>query len=212
MIVIIDGYNLLKQVFHKIKGKLDLQRDQLINELSFYKSKKHPEIKEIVVVFDGGTEKHAERQINKGIVVVFSGQRQSADEYILDFVKKNKNKEILLVTKDAELKKLCAQYNVDAVDVFDFYDIVKNCILSQIENDIKNKNLNNLYKLEQDDYEIKSLSDYNYGDNKALDILMSQENIEILKKDESDIFIKNKSKFNKMSKKEKSVYKKIKKL
>lgn len=209
MIVIVDGYNLLKQVFHKIKGKLDLQREQLINELSIYKNKKYPEIKEMVLVFDGGTEKHAERQVRNGIIIVFAGQKQSADDYILDFVQKNKNQELLLVTKDIELKRLCAQYNVDSIDVFDFYDIVKNCILSDIEDNIKNININNLYKLEQDVYEEEQLKGFNLKNSKALDVLMAQSDLEYKKED----LLKNKKdKLSKMSKKDKSVYKKIKKL
>ncbi len=210
MIVIIDGYNLLKQVFYKIKGKLDKQREQLVMELGFYKSKKSPEIKEIVVVFDGGLLRHADRQTHNGIVVVFSGQRQSADDYILDFVERNKNKEILLVSKDNELKKRCSKFNVDAVDVFDFYDIVKNTILNEVESEFQRGAVDSIHKYERNGCQSEQLRGFSGKNSEALDILMSQGSLDI-KKDESEIKIVQHKK-NKKSKLEKRIYKKIKKL
>ena len=107
MIVIIDGYNLLKQVFYKVKGKLDAQRKHFIKQLGHYKSKKGDGIKEIIVVFDGGHFRHATREIHSGIVVVFSGQKSSADQWIAEYVEKHKGKEFLLVSKDRELISKC---------------------------------------------------------------------------------------------------------
>ena len=41
MVLLIDGYNLLRNIFHKQKGKLDKQRKDLIQQLSYYKKKKN---------------------------------------------------------------------------------------------------------------------------------------------------------------------------
>ena len=41
MIVVIDGYNLLKQIFPGKKDTLAKQRDFFIKQLSHYKSKKY---------------------------------------------------------------------------------------------------------------------------------------------------------------------------
>ena len=46
MILVIDGYNLLRHLFLKEKGKLDKQRKQLIRNLGFYKKKKKWDIEE----------------------------------------------------------------------------------------------------------------------------------------------------------------------
>ena len=74
MILVIDGYNLLKQIFPGIKESLEKQRLQFIRQLSYYKSKK-TDIKDIVVVFDAGPSSHATREVRSGIVVVYSGQK-----------------------------------------------------------------------------------------------------------------------------------------
>ena len=74
MIILIDGYNLLKQVFPHIRGKLDAQRKFFVQQLGFYKHKKAKDIKDIIVVFDGGQLSHATREVWDGIVVIFSGQ------------------------------------------------------------------------------------------------------------------------------------------
>ncbi|MBU4269949.1 NYN domain-containing protein [Candidatus Dependentiae bacterium] len=208
MIVIIDGYNLLKQVFNKVKGKLDIQREQLIKELIFYK-KTNVQIKEIIVVFDGGLSLHSERQIKNGIVVIFSGQKISADDWIFEYVEKNKNKEILLVTKDNELKTKCKKCGADAIDVFDFYDIVLNTITAQVEFKF-DKNENKIQKIESDDYVLEQLCDFKPKSSEALDVLMSHIDIDFAKKD-NEPEIKN-FKSLKIPKKEKQIYKKIKKL
>ena len=63
MIIIIDGYNLLKQVFPRVKRKLDKQRKKFISQLGYYKKQKLETIKDIIVVFDGGFFNHATREI-----------------------------------------------------------------------------------------------------------------------------------------------------
>ncbi|MBD3273244.1 hypothetical protein GF385_02755 [Candidatus Dependentiae bacterium] len=209
LILIIDGYNLIKQVFHKVKGKLENQRNQIIKELGYYKKKRENGIKDIILVFDGGFTSHADRQIHDGVVVIFSGNKDSADDWIIKFVEKHKNEEMLLVTKDRKLKSACKNYGVDALGVYDFYDIVQNTILEDVEKEfkIKNKSFENVKKEEDYIYD-DQLKGFELGDSEALDILMSQADIFESKKDEEKI----KKKSEKMSKKDKRIYKKIKKL
>ncbi len=209
MIVIIDGYNLIKQVFHKIKGKLEGQRNQLIKELGYYKKKKTSSIDQIILVFDGGFTSHADRQIHNGVIVVFSGNKDSADDWIIKFTKKHKNEEMLLVTKDNKLRSSCKRYGADSVDVYDFYDIVQNTILEDIEKEFKLSN--NIQIIKHDDNYVNDdqLEGFEHSNNEALDILMSQADLSDFKKDKKDTF---KEKQEKMSKEDKRLYKKIKKL
>jgi predicted RNA-binding protein with PIN domain len=201
MIVIIDGYNLLKQVFPKIKGKLEKQRCQLVKQLGYYKSKKSEEIKEIILVFDGGQMLRATREIHKGIVVVFSGQISDADKWIFDYVKRHKGKQMLLVTQDRELKDNCKAYGADAIDVFSFYDIVQNAVLEDVAQKIKTSHDGVLQKIAE-------------TEDEAFDLLMAQyADSEYTKKNDMQ-YVKEsrKSKAKKLSKKERALYKKIKKL
>ena len=117
MIVIIDGYNLLKQIFPGVKHTLDKQRTAFIQQLAYYKSKK-PQISEIIVVFDAGPSNHATRTVKSGIVVIFSGVKSSADNWILHFVERNKGKELLVVTLDRALKEACHTFHADTLDVY----------------------------------------------------------------------------------------------
>lgn len=207
--MIIDGYNLLKQVFNKVKGKLDKQRKQLVSELGFYKKKKYPKVKELVVVFDGGLSSHADRQVHNGVVVVYAGQKSSADDWIFEFVKKHKNSEILLISKDRELISRCKKYGSDDIDVFDFYDIVQNTIAQDILNEFKRKNSSQVVKYHKDLEFDEQLKGFGRDDSSDLDVLMSQADLNFQNEDNvSSGRLKNK----KVSKKEKRIYRKIKKL
>lgn len=214
MIVLIDGYNLLRHAFAKEKGKLIKQREQFIKQLGYYRNKK--ENLQIIIVFDGGLAKHANREVHAGVAVIYSGQNSSADDWILDFVKKNKEKEILLVTLDRELKDKCSNFGVDNISVKDFYNLVQNSIVTDIEKDyLENKNKDFIYKLEKTEKFEDLFEDFDNKNNKALDLLMEQDlgNSEIFKKDFEDLHKINrqtKSKF--LSKKDKKLHKKIKKL
>src|SRR3954462_6694624 len=102
MIILIDGYNLLKSIFPDQKDHLAKKRDQLIKQLSHYK-KQRPKISTIVIVFDGGLFTHGSREVHSDIVVIFSGQRNTADSWIIKFVDKHKDQERLVVSNDRKL-------------------------------------------------------------------------------------------------------------
>ncbi len=215
MIIVIDGYNLLKQVFPKVKGKLDNQRKHLVKQLGYYKKKKASQIKQVVLVFDGGLLNHATREIHNGVVVIFSGQKSSADEWILDYIQRNKEKQTLLVTLDRELIKEAKKYSVDSISVFDFYKILQNSLLEELSEDFSSNDYNIVKKSKSNDH------CYPYSDickkkldNKAIELLMEQYSYNIYKKD-SDIDEQKqnrKRKSKKLSKKEREFLRKIKKL
>lgn len=208
MIVIIDGYNLLKSVFHRVKGKLDKQRTQLIKELGFYKQLR-PDITNIILVFDAGPFGHATREVHSGIVVVFAGQRSTADRWIVDYVKRNKEKEMLLVSRDRELVRKCERYGADAFDVDDFYQIVQNAILDDVTHDMQTDSPDGTtHKFEDESSEIKNVS------SQALDLLMEQSTVEGYHKEDAykQEARRKKRKAHTPSKEDKRLSKKIKKL
>lgn len=209
MVVVIDGYNLLRNIFHKEKGKLDKQRDELICQLSYYKRKKGHEI---VVVFDGGFLKHATRETRKGVIVIFAGRKLSADDWIFEYIKRNKNKEILLITHDRQLIDRCGRFGADALGVSDFYEILRNSLFEDIEGEFfkKTSNKTTIQKYERDR---NSCCEEIY--NEALDLLMSQIDLSSYKKDKGECVAKVRTKKRKsktLSKATKKIYKKLKKL
>lgn len=223
MIILIDGYNLLKQVYLGFKGKLEKQRDNFIKELGYYKNKKSGGVKDIIIVFDGGLPDRATREIKNNIVVIFSGQKESADDWIFNYVEKHKQEEFLLISNDRDLisrcKKVC--YNIDSLEVLAFYDLVETVILQGTEiNNKKNIKTNNILKFDpsnQDEfYELGNLDLGNINnleiDRQGLDLLMSQTDLSEYNKIEQEQNLSRESKSLTLSKKEKKIVKKIKKL
>lgn len=130
MILLIDGYNVLKLIYPHIKGPLEKQRNLFIQELGLYNKKKDSKLKEIIIVFDGGLLNHATREIKHSIIVIFSGKKQSADDWIIDFVQRKKQEEITLVTMDRKLIELCKRQTIATIKSEAFYSIIQSVILS----------------------------------------------------------------------------------
>lgn len=213
MIVIIDGYNLLKQLFPGAKGLIDQQREHFIRQLGYYQQKKHKEIKEIIVVFDAGPFRHATREIKHGITVVFSGQKSNADNWIIDFTERKKGQEILVITMDRELIESCGKNGAQALSSLEFYQLMQKCIL---ENAPQKSTFSVITTLEK--YEPIDLDDefsQSPIDQHALDLLMEQESINITKdvaKNDKLPQQQRKGSGFTLSKEEKKAYTKIKKL
>ncbi|MBY0353058.1 NYN domain-containing protein [Candidatus Babeliales bacterium] len=214
MIIVIDGYNLLRHIFPKAKGLLDKQRQQLIKQLGLYKAKKKEGAKEIVVVFDGGTFGHASREVRNGIVIIFSGQKSSADDWIIEYTEKKKGEEILLVSLDRKLIQACEKYQAHSIDVFEFYTIVQDILLDTTSFQNPSPSTSIIQKYEP----LEDLEDFSATiDQKSLDALMEAASMDTNPKEtgKSSIVTNRKDRSSpskKLSKQEKNIYHKIKKL
>lgn len=209
MIIVVDGYNLLKQVFPREKGKLDIHREQLIRQLGFYKKQRADKVKEIILVFDGGYQARATREIRHGVVVIFSGQKRSADEWIIDYVERNKEKEIMLVTRDREIIDTCRKYGAEPLHVVDFYDIVQSRLLELVEQEMTRDSSQATHS-SATKYEHKHSA--RQIESEAPDLLMEQAPLDAYKKDDEPPVERKKGKSHRPSKDEKRRMKKIKKL
>ncbi len=192
MIIIIDGYNFLKALFPKIKDKLTHQREQLIKSLALYREKKEHEI---VVVFDGGFSDKASREVHRGVVVVFAGQKRSADDWIVDYVKRNFGKEMMLISGDRGLAGRCRRFNIDVLEVHDFAKLLESVLLESIETSLSKKD-----------------DDISEIDSEALDVLMEQSGVNSYEKDDNYEDRAKKGKSYTRSKEEKRIWNKIKKM
>lgn len=216
MVVLVDGYNVLKLIFPGLKGCLDKQRTQFIKQLGYYKSKKQREIKEIVVVFDAGPFKHASREVKFGVVVIFAGQKSSADEWIVNYVVRNKAQEMLLITKDRKLINQVGDLGCESVDSLDFYNLVQNCILQNTKGQLLSDEVKDtdLLRYEESNFEWQDDQTHQV-DPTALELLMENASMQVAQKDD-DLSVQKKapSKGNaqRLSKKEKGVMEIIKKL
>jgi predicted RNA-binding protein with PIN domain len=118
MHIIIDGYNVLKQALG-IKMISDEQRRGFINMLGRYAERKNHTI---VVVFDGGPDTWPLQQKDHGILVTYSGIKQSADDLIKKALQQKPH--VLLVSSDNELKA-AAKHGTMVMDSLEFYTLVK---------------------------------------------------------------------------------------
>jgi predicted RNA-binding protein with PIN domain len=210
MIVIIDGYNVLKQLFPGIKNNLDRQKAAFIRQLAFYKRKKADEIQEIIVVFDAGPLQHATRTIKSDIVIMYSGTKNSADAWIMNYVERNRNKEIMVITRDREIREASHQMGACSLGGDEFYRILRDIL---IESPHEQNNATTIEKydpvLTDDDTMLQpSLN------QEALDILMEQSSIETMdaKPDDKDSRSSRQSPSHSLTKKERHLQAKIKKL
>ncbi len=126
MILLIDAYNVLKQV--KPSDIVDeRERSAFIHELGRYaKMRQH----KIILVFDGGPYDRISQERIADVYVIYSGVLESADDYIKRYLKKHKELDILLISSDRELRSTAARYHIESVQAPDFYAMMKDALRS----------------------------------------------------------------------------------
>jgi len=123
VIILVDGYNVLKQIADGKKIS-DQQRRSFIKQLAAYKKLRSH--KKILVVFDGGPNQWPSQEKIRGITVVYAGALRTADDYIHSYIQENRAKaaNMLLVSSDRQLCIGASDYDVASVDSWEFYRIV----------------------------------------------------------------------------------------
>jgi predicted RNA-binding protein with PIN domain len=209
MIVLIDGYNVLKQIFPHVKGRLDLQRDAFVRQLGYYRNKKKKDIKEIIVVFDAGPFGHATREIHHGVVVMFSGQRSSADDWIVEYVEKHRNEDLMVVTMDRKIIDECEKLGATTLSSIDFYGIMQSFLLDESVQVLEAPKSEQIEKYKQEEEPLNHKID-----RKALDLLMEQSSFFVNKQDDVNLRDKEgrRGKSSTLSKKARKLLSKVKKL
>jgi len=128
VVIVIDGYNVLKQVDPSSSGN-DRKRGAFVAQLGAYAAKrKHY----LVVVFDGGPYDRAYREHQDGIEVVYSGAAHTADEYICNYMTRRQNVELLLVSSDHELCMYADRLDFVSIDSCYFYRIVQDTLRASV--------------------------------------------------------------------------------
>ena len=99
MKLIIDGYNLLKHIVGA--DFVDEQRRKMfIEQIARYSHKK---MLPILLVFDGGPSIYPSREKHNGVEVVYSGTKESADDYIKQYIEDVPTHNLMLISSDREL-------------------------------------------------------------------------------------------------------------
>ncbi len=124
MILIIDGYNLLKNVL-KTEFITQSQRDEYINVLNAYAQKKKHSV---ILVFDGGNYDRPIKEKAGNCTIVYTGQHQSADDYIKQYAATAIPSQNIVVSSDRALKNYVHRYDIMTLDVPDFYALLQEAL------------------------------------------------------------------------------------
>ncbi len=128
MHIIVDGYNILKQVLHNTHISLE-QRRAFINMLGKYAAKKNHQI---AVVFDGGPTVWPQQEKDHGVTVLYSGTKQSADEIIMGTLEKKRHN-LLVVSSDHEIQRAARTHGLATMNAIEFYTLVRQELQSKQE-------------------------------------------------------------------------------
>lgn len=119
MLLIIDGYNVLKQA--KGAQASEGEKQNFINRLVRYAhEKKH----ELILLFDGGYSLYPSREQVQGITVIYAGMYQSADDYIKKLLEKKQDNERMLVSSDNELCFSAHRQGIPSLDALAFWQLL----------------------------------------------------------------------------------------
>lgn len=127
MELLIDGYNLFKQV----AGAQFLSSAQIksyITTLFKYAEKKRLQT---LLIFDGGLQPYPMYEQHGLLHIVYVGKHKTADDTIKHTIEENCSKDILLVSSDRELNRIADYYNIPSIDALDFWDFVQNAFRVQ---------------------------------------------------------------------------------
>ena len=135
MVLLVDGYNVIKYLLPHNQHEHDAQRYWLIARLATYSKAKQGEVSEVVVVFDGGLFRHRQREAHRGVVIVFAGQKQSADDVLVEYAEKYKAGSVL-VSNDRELCMRCHEHGSQGIDVATFDTLCSRVCLAPVEQEL----------------------------------------------------------------------------
>lgn len=117
MNILIDAYNVLKQV-HSHKQVTASQVHQFIVRVrQFAQVNKH----QALIVFDGGSSAHIERETTGPCTIIYSGHKQTADDVIKQQVRHFRPENTLVVTDDRQLSDQVGMAGFATMGSVDFY-------------------------------------------------------------------------------------------
>lgn len=155
MILLIDGYNILKQMIGRAEVS-ETEKRAFIAQLRYYSQKKQHTI---VLIFDGGSMGFPVQEIQQGVTLIQSGFKQSADDIIKIYLKKNSGKSgLLLVSSDRELRDAAKALRIESMPALEFFTLLQESTAKKPYQSSTHKQDTTLYKIsEQSNPELDKL-------------------------------------------------------
>lgn len=121
MKLLIDGYNVLKMVYPHAHID-EHERDKFITRMIRYArlSGNTP-----YIIFDGGDDIRPTLYRQNGIIIVYSGYRESADTVIKNLLEEEQSNEVILISTDRELNKYAENFDIPSMDATVFYGYIR---------------------------------------------------------------------------------------
>ncbi len=154
MIIIIDGYNFLKS----ITGTKFISESQMHQWINYFQKYLFFRGNQIIVVFDAGPSFFQSNDRYGSVDVWYAGQDQTADDWIKNWLTKNKQKDILLVSSDREIRDWADSLSVVSLSSQDFYKILHNVVQEEeLEQKVQIQSLHKTKENEQSDSYLDNL-------------------------------------------------------
>lgn len=129
MTIVVDGYNFIKHVIGA-SFLSDREIKHWLDTFHRYMTLRH---NKVIVVFDAGPGYYKTTELHGDVTVLYSGQQQSADDLIKDWLQKHQGKDILLVTSDRDICDFASRLNLVSVGSDDFYRVFKSVMEQEDE-------------------------------------------------------------------------------
>lgn len=118
MKLIIDGYNVFKKVAQEQHLSVN-HRNQYLKQLGIYAKNKNLQI---IIVFDGGESSFNYSERSFGLEIIYSGFIETADDVIMRLISNHQyQEELMVVTSDREIVDFAKQYTLDIIKSDAFY-------------------------------------------------------------------------------------------
>ncbi len=122
MVIIIDAFNVIKAGFSSLEVDSSFIRGFLARVAAYAAFRKH----EAVVVFDGGGSAHPTRVFEQGVLVIYAGYHQRADDEIMRLLRQYPPDNVVVVSSDREIVKYANLHGVVTVDADAFKKLMYN--------------------------------------------------------------------------------------
>ncbi len=145
MTIIVDAYNFIKQAL----GKTLISDAEIRGWINSFREYARLKNNQIILVFDAGPYAQRSFESHGHVSIIYSGHKQSADEVIKEWLSQNRERDILVVTSDREIRDFASGVDIVSVGSLDFYKIFNR--VSQQEISYEQKIIHTLHKTTEDE-------------------------------------------------------------
>jgi hypothetical protein len=126
VVVVVDAYNVIRFFGKKAIGPQvsDAERHDFCRKMRAYLDKRKTTIKKMLLVFDGGSLSYPEKRVVGEVAEVYVGYRQTADDWIFNYVVESRHPHCVVISDDRGLAKKVVNFVEGVIGAADFKGLV----------------------------------------------------------------------------------------